>query len=287
MLERQERESSKVNNVVQITRDRKVSFLEDTKIRYPDLWLGIYLFGPSSEAAPFPEHLARAACFKADTPDEADIVLFLGGSDINPILYGKKPHLSTRFNEVRDRDDMLMYSYCLERGIPMYGICRGAQFLWVMNGGELYQDVDGHHGDHAMWDRINNRMIPRVSSVHHQQCKETPGMNEPEILGTVHGKARKRWSDNQVYREDPIPEIEAYFIRETCCLGIQGHPEYRNYHEFAEWSFKRIEHHITHNPDLDYPKEATELNPKRRLRIKPDLLAQRKLGWDITKKEAC
>src|SRR5690554_3184603 len=78
------------------------------------------------------------------TAEEADLVCFIGGEDVQPSLYGEHDHPSTHTNPARDEMEEKLFHYCLNEGIPMAGICRGAQFLNVMNGGKLYQDVDNH-----------------------------------------------------------------------------------------------------------------------------------------------
>src|SRR3546814_14796091 len=86
---------------------------------------------------------------------------------------------------------MELFKTCYENGIPMLGVCRGAQFLNVMPGGKLYQDVDNHVGDHPIYDPQNKRVIPNVSSIHHQMCIETRkgGM---EILAASSAASKRR-----------------------------------------------------------------------------------------------
>src|SRR3546814_18138869 len=50
----------------------------------------------------------------------------------------------------------------------MFGICRGAQFLHVMNKGALWQHVEGHAGpDHYIYD-LNDDCLVIATSLHHQ-----------------------------------------------------------------------------------------------------------------------
>ncbi len=83
---------------------------------------------------PFIPMLARARIDKAKTVSDADFVIFAGGSDVDPQLYGQKMHHKTYINTKRDEEEMDIYQQCLEEGIPMVGVCRGAQFGWVMRG---------------------------------------------------------------------------------------------------------------------------------------------------------
>ena len=101
--------------------------------------------------------LARAKCRKSENGvQDADIVIFTGGScDVHPMLYGVDPnetHDSVWFENQGCIDTMMEYidvwQECFYTGTPMVGICLGAQFLAVMHGAKLYQDVDNHNSDH-------------------------------------------------------------------------------------------------------------------------------------------
>lgn len=252
--------------------EHRVTLLRDHSLDYPELWMEVHvhcpLSSPQSEARGFAEMFARASCKKATSPDKADLVVFVGGQDVDPALYGEKPHHRSNFSVQRDTDDINMYLYCLTRGIPMVGICRGAQFLNVMNGGKNYQDVDNHFGDHSGFDAKMKTTVERISSVHHQAVRSNVagGM---EILMTS-AKSRHRILNPTESEVGIKADIEAFFYRETCCLGIQGHPEYRGYNFFAIWALKQIEACVILNPDLDWDTED-----KKFRRMRADLLEQR------------
>lgn len=63
---------------------RRVLIRQDTKIEFPELYLGIYVHGTEREQKRFAEMFVRAACFKASSPKQADLVIFAGSSDVNP-----------------------------------------------------------------------------------------------------------------------------------------------------------------------------------------------------------
>ena len=148
----------------------------------------------------------------------------------------------------------------------MLGICRGAQFLHVMNGGVLFQDVNNHYGAHSMYDCIDNRTIPYVSSVHHQMVKENKDMT---VLAYTPGKSTTRFSSPSESETGAQKDIEAFFYRDTCCLGIQGHPEYSGYYAFMSWALKQIGNVINENPDIETIKNVSRLK-KDILETRPD-----------------
>ncbi|HEY6020843.1 MAG TPA: gamma-glutamyl-gamma-aminobutyrate hydrolase family protein, partial [Candidatus Paceibacterota bacterium] len=54
--------------------------------------------------------------------DGADFVLFTGGEDVNPEIYGEVPMAKTEFNRLRDMKEQVIYQACVNRGLPMVGI---------------------------------------------------------------------------------------------------------------------------------------------------------------------
>lgn len=233
------------------SKSRQLLFMRDTAISHPELWLKVFVSGPPIDAQGFPEMFARARCYKANTPDEADLVVFTGGPDVDPVYYTQKEtHESVFVDAQRDAEDLQLYAKCYDDGIPMFGVCRGAQFGHVMAGGELYMDVDGHQKEHVMYTDKGESV--RVSSVHHQMCVENENM---DMLGWSSGLSKERWSSANLSHVGHIREVEAFFYPETCFFGVQGHPEYKGYTAFMTWCLKQIEHLIVNNPDIELDKE--------------------------------
>lgn len=158
--------------------------------------------------------------------NNADFIIFMGGTDINSEIYGEMPHQKAQLpNLARDAYETAIY-----RSTPQQyrvGICRGAQLLHALNGGKLWQHVEHHVGTHDLKYMTENGLFRgyQVSSTHHQM------MRGPFTDGIVWGfanKTRKRelvtghaflvgddhWSD---------PEIVHYRKSQTLCF--QPHPE--------------------------------------------------------------
>jgi len=108
-----------------------------------------------------------------------DGLVFSGGSDLDPDLYGAETHAET-LGVVRERDDfeLALMRAALERDVPMLAICRGSQVLNVVRGGDIEQHVP---------DRVGNKMhreVPGVFSVHEVAVES--GSRLGSILGERH-----------------------------------------------------------------------------------------------------
>lgn len=77
------------------------------------------------------------------TPRRRDFAALVigGGEDISPQHYGGDLHERVRFDPARDELEMRWIRWALDKRVPLLGICRGAQLINVVLGGDLYQDV--------------------------------------------------------------------------------------------------------------------------------------------------
>lgn len=151
-------------------------------------------------------------------PDPAhfDAIQFTGGSDVSPELY-LEANTASGNDYARDLVEMGIYLRAREIGIPMFGICRGSQFLRVAEGGKLVQDFQGHAigGTHPSFlstdigrGHISGPAMFETTSTHHQHAVPDPsGELFYDILTADKGTVVEGWiSDN--------------------CMAVQYHPEY-------------------------------------------------------------
>jgi len=112
---------------------------------------------------------------------EFDIVVFTGGEDISPYLYGEEPDLCRYWSDDRDIREIAVLDsiYKSKTIVPKYviGVCRGIQILNAYFGGTLYQDLGekSHRGSHHIKyiedvGVLSNMTI--VNSMHHQAVKD-------------------------------------------------------------------------------------------------------------------
>jgi putative glutamine amidotransferase len=103
-----------------------------------------------------------------ETLDSVDGLIFSGGSDLDPELYGEQAHPETD-GWVRERDDfeLGLMQAALARDVPLLAICRGSQVLNVALGGDLEQHVP---------DRVQTNLH-----------KETPGVFAEHDVAVLEG----------------------------------------------------------------------------------------------------
>ena len=85
-----------------------------------------------------------------ETLDVLDGVVFSGGIDVDPAVYGAERHEATDPAQAhRDAGELALLERALERDMPTLAICRGFQLLNVLRGGDLVQHLPeavGHEG---------------------------------------------------------------------------------------------------------------------------------------------
>lgn len=69
-------------------------------------------------------------------------VLFPGGGDINPELFGESNHGSRNIDTELDILQLHAFQYALAQKLPILGICKGMQLINVALGGTLFQNLD-------------------------------------------------------------------------------------------------------------------------------------------------
>jgi len=125
-------------------------------------------------------------------------ILFDGGADVSPELYGQVPHPRTSIYPYRDSVELFIFRHYLYTPVKYVGICRGHQFLNVMAGGILIQDLasieKGHKQYHEVIleknsilfnDYVKNEKMT-VNSYHHQAVK-VPGIGLRVTMTAING----------------------------------------------------------------------------------------------------
>lgn len=188
-----------------------------------------YDFSLSSDAA---EILKETDDIKIDEIDSVDLIVFTGGEDVSPSLYGEDFLLDDPvYNPDRDSSDYLTMRYALENDIPIFCICRGMQMLGALEGGKLIMDlpeyldediyahrtIEGSYTFHSL--ETDDNLLSSLSSVassHHQSIDiDNPGLLT--ITSTYKGVVESVTLDGGAF-----------------VYGVQFHPEYFVYTDGKE-----------------------------------------------------
>lgn len=159
-------------------------------------------------------------------PDNFALVMFTGGADVSPSLYGHtSPNNVCMTNSARDVQEVAVFDLARETGIPMTGICRGSQLINVLCGGVMMHHISNHGigGYHTMLANTDGEEF-EVTSTHHQMSVVGKG-------GVVVGWSSPKRSDVFIGDEDlkveySGPETEAIYYPDHKCFAVQYHPEY-------------------------------------------------------------
>jgi GMP synthase-like glutamine amidotransferase len=187
---------------------------------------------------------AQAGYIRANSVEECDMVVFAGGADIDPGLYGQKPIPETSFNKSRDVYEIAMYHKARSLKKTCVGICRGAQFLAAMNKCGLWQHVDNHGGrNHSIVD-IEWDCRVEATSIHHQMIMMNDKM---ELVAVCEDQVASVFKSENLFVDLNRPganalcevEVEAGAFPETRCFFVQGHPEIGS-QEYKTWFFSRL-----------------------------------------------
>jgi len=164
--------------------------------------------------------------------DRLDAIVLAGGEDVNPACYGQTPHPKTEVpDNDRDRLEISLTRWAVERRKPLMAICRGIQLLNVALGGTLIQDIADcvpgalHHTypyhEAALRGKATHEVMiesgsqlstvfgsrAHTNSFHHQALADVP-------------------SDFRVVARTSDGIVEAIERRNgSLILGVQWHPE--------------------------------------------------------------
>jgi GMP synthase-like glutamine amidotransferase len=158
-----------------------------------------------------------------DRIEDADVVMFTGGEDVHPSLYGEPMGAFTGSNLYRDMIEKEAFLKAKELDKPCIGICRGSQFMSVMAGGKLVQHQNNPKFMHSVITSNGQELM--VTSTHHQaQFPFKLPKEDYEILAWTEGISEFHLDGNQKEMNPPV-EVEICYYRKTKSLGIQCHPE--------------------------------------------------------------
>lgn len=160
--------------------------------------------------------------------DAVDGLLLTGGRDYAPSLYGQEPHAATRcVAERRGKWDVLLARRALERGVPVLGVCGGAQLINIALGGTLVQHVPDAFGDRVCHSpRAGARALHVVEAEADSGLARIVGATHFEVNSSHHQAADRAGAGLRVVARAPDGVVEALeAMGEGFVLAVQWHPE--------------------------------------------------------------
>ena len=172
----------------------------------------------------------------AELLETFDGFLLTGGRpNVHPNEYGEvETEAHGTFDRARDAIVLPLVQACVERGQPVFGICRGFQEVNVAMGGTLYPEIRDLPG------RMNHRMppdgtLPEKFALRHVVSLTEGGvfhrvLGAPEVMtNTLHGQGIKAPGPRVVidgHAPDGTPE--AIYVKDApgFTLSVQWHPEW-------------------------------------------------------------
>ncbi len=164
-----------------------------------------------------------------------DGLIIGGGDDISPALYGGEIRAEARLDRARDALERRLAEEALSHGIPVLGICRGAQMLNVALGGTLHADAYATFPGSRRYRTILPRK--RVQACRGSWLADFSG-RETMRVNALHSQAVDRLGAGlRVAAHDEGGMTQAIERPEPpFALGVQWHPE----HLFYKRSQRRL-----------------------------------------------
>lgn len=183
-------------------------------------------------------------CPSSTQIENIDLLVLPGGRDVNPLRYNEFPRPTTQApDHAFEYFDTFVLPKYIESKIPIFGICRGAQSLYVTLGGKLTQDFNFNYSKHGA-DKVddllmnpfqpieinssnqwwitnessiskNNKIYYNVNSYHHQHCGVRRVTDFSSELDGVIVLAKHK----------TFHSIEAWMHESLPIIGVQWHPE--------------------------------------------------------------
>ncbi len=152
-------------------------------------------------------------------------VVITGGHDVDPVLYAQDSKVLPHYDPDRDAFESAIIDDALARGLPLLGICRGAQLLNVRLGGDLIQDLRSHRRHTSNRRTIlpmKTLLVERDTTLFELLGSERAKVN------SLHNQSIDRLGRGlQVSARDLDGIVQAVEDpRRPYLLGVQWHPEF-------------------------------------------------------------
>jgi putative glutamine amidotransferase len=161
--------------------------------------------------------------------DLFDGILFTGGDDLDPALYGQSWHpKAIRIDPARQNFELALLAEVEKRRLPALGVCLGSQLMNVHRGGSMHQFLPDLSRPEPIEHRRIGDQLPRHAATLDATSQIGRAIGKPEIsVNTYHKQAADRLGRGlRVIAKSPDGIIEG-FEDPTFPLfaAVQWHPE--------------------------------------------------------------
>jgi putative glutamine amidotransferase len=150
-----------------------------------------------------------------------------GGANVDPARYAEQSSIEYVYDEQRDEFEWNVLQEVMQRGLPLLGICRGAQLINVFAGGNLYQDltadIPGLHLRRTVLAKKHVTIEPDT------RLAEVMGVCDLKVNSLHRQGVRDVGAGLRTAAHDAsgiVQAIEALPGRAEFLMGVQWHPEY-------------------------------------------------------------
>ena len=170
-----------------------------------------------------------------------DGILFTGGPDVDPGLYGQVNNGSLEPDPGRDATELLLARAAAASRVPILGICRGQQMINVALNGTLIQDMAGH--DQKAHGRPRDEITHSVEIVERSSAlaKIASGSSEIPVNSFHHQVIGRVGEGLKVTARSPEDgHIEGIESEDGSIVAVQCHPEHLTEHAWARELFRDL-----------------------------------------------
>lgn len=193
---------------------------------------------------------ARVTARAPRDPKTIDGLVFGGGSDVYPLSFEGKPKEGYRYDLARGDMEASWGLAARRHGLPVLGVCRGAQMLNVIAGGTLHMDLSSFEGADltpSWWEhltvrkRVKLRKRSRLAAIVGQDRLMVNSIHQQAIDRVGAGLSAAAREANGVIQaiEDPTRPF---------WIGVQYHPELMIYRRVHRRLFKALVDAARHQP---------------------------------------
>lgn len=176
-----------------------------------------------------------------------DALLLWGGTDVSSCVYNEQPHRQHELSGSTEPTyrDKLEWHWCreaYEQGIPIVGVCRGAQLLSCFAGGSIIQHVNNHLSGHQV-HTYDGKLFHAPAN--HHQMMHIDKTNYELLAWAVDNAIIYEGEGSKTVERELTVDPEVVWFPDIKGFAIQPHPEWGPAGtEFNNWVLDQLNNHL-------------------------------------------